>query len=538
MWTAKRAGLGALAGLLIAMPLTALLYAGHAVWQLPFPPFDLFDWIARALPGALVTAGIDGLVSTLRALGLSTADVAKTAERTLALVMFLAGGALVGAVMMTVWRRPPQRRENLLTAGTALLFALTFIAVDAAVSGLEPGPVVSPLWLMLAGVAWAAALARVVTRLTISAPATAARTGTTAPSVEVLNRRSFLVRVGGASALVTVAGAAIALRTGGGRARLADPGLRWSSRNPLPNVGADVEPARGTRPELTPLDDHYQIDINTTPPRLDPSSWRLRIGGLVSAPIELSLAELRRFPAVHEFVTLSCISNRIGGSLISTTRWTGVPLRDVLRRAGLRSDASHVRIRSADGFHEVVDRELFQEDERVMLTYDWDGVPLPEKHGYPLRIHIPDRYGMKQPKWIESLEAVDRWEEGYWVRRGWDRDARMRATSVIDTVGVDMMVVGADQSTRIPVGGIAHAGARGISRVEVRVDDGPWEEALLRTPLSDRTWVIWRYDWPFQEGEHTFTVRCTDGAGRRQVEERSPVRPDGATGLHAVDVTL
>src|SRR5262249_16291831 len=144
-------------------------------------------------------------------------------------------------------------------------------------------------------------------------------------------------------------------------------------------------------------------------------------------------------------------------------------------------------------------------DERVMLAYAWDGVPLLSEHGFPLRIYIPDRHGMKQPKWIVSIEATGAWEEGYWVARGWDKDAHMKATSVIDAVAVDMMIGEATSNTLVPVGGIAHAGSRGISRVEVQVDAGEWREAQLRTPLSGLTWVVWRYDWPFQAGKHTLT---------------------------------
>jgi hypothetical protein len=140
-----------------------------------------------------------------------------------------------------------------------------------------------------------------------------------------------------------------------------------------------------------------------------------------------------------------------------------------------------------------------------MLAYAWDGVPLLAEHGFPLRIYIPDVYGMKQPKWIESIEAVNHWEPGYWVQRGWDKAARMAATSVIDTV----------QGTN--AGGIAHAGARGISRVEVRVDGGPWTAASLRDPLSETTWVVWRAELPAARGSQSVAVRCVDGAGDMQL---------------------
>jgi hypothetical protein len=145
---------------------------------------------------------------------------------------------------------------------------------------------------------------------------------------------------------------------------------------------------------------------------------------------------------------------------------------------------------------------------------------------------------MKQPKWIQTIEVIDEWQEGYWVRRGWDRDALMKATSVIDTVAVDMMLVEADSSLLIPIGGIAHAGARGISKVEIQVDEGEWVEAQTRQPLSDTTWVIWRYDWPFEEGEHTFAVRCTEGDGTPQIETVSSSRPSGATGIHTKDAVV
>ncbi len=172
-----------------------------------------------------------------------------------------------------------------------------------------------------------------------------------------------------------------------------------------------------------------------------------------------------------------------------------------------------------------------------MLAYAWDGLPLTAEHGFPLRIYLPDRYGMKQPKWIERIEALSDWEPGYWVRRGWDRDARMKATSVIDVVGPEPMR-NAQGELVVPIGGIAHAGTRTISRVEVRVDGGEWEPAELREPLSPMTWVLWRYEWPFSAGNHTFEVRCFDGQGAAQLTDRAPPHPSGAQGLHSVTRTL
>ena len=283
---------------------------------------------------------------------------------------------------------------------------------------------------------------------------------------------------------------------------------------------------------MTPLERHYRIDINTIPPAIEERQWRLKIAGLVEA-LSLTLEDLRRYEPLHQFVTLSCISNPVGGDLIGTTRWTGVSLQRLLPDLRLKPGASHLKIRSADTFHEVVPLDAIKADERIMLAYAWDGVPLLREHGFPLRIYIPDIHGMKQPKWIESIEATDHWEPGYWVERGWSKVAQMKTTSVIDTVAVDMSIIGADKRKLVPVGGIAHAGARGISKVEVQVDDGPWQQASLRTPLSQLTWVIWRFDWPFQPGKHTFTVRCYEGNGAPQLSTPSPAEPNGAAGLHS-----
>ncbi|MFN2224030.1 MAG: molybdopterin-dependent oxidoreductase, partial [Candidatus Promineifilaceae bacterium] len=232
-----------------------------------------------------------------------------------------------------------------------------------------------------------------------------------------------------------------------------------------------------------------------------------------------------------------CISGRIGTSLISTTLWTGASVQDVLADAGLQDNARYLFITSGDGFFETVDLDLIASDPRIMFCYGWDGNTLPVDHGFPLRIWIPDRYGMKQPKWITAIEVTDEYREGYWVERNWDEVARVKATSVIDTVVIERTGQDGDQQ-RVLVGGIAYAGARGISKVEVRVDGGPWQEAQLRSPLSETTWVIWRYEWPFAAGDHTFEVRCAEGDGTPQIEVSKSARPDGASGIHSVEASL
>ena len=285
----------------------------------------------------------------------------------------------------------------------------------------------------------------------------------------------------------------------------------------------------GTRAELTSNEDFYRIDINSVPPVISLDDWFLDVVGRFRNARSLSLEDIMAYPAVTQALTLSCISNWVGGDLIGTSYWTGARLRDVLEDLGLQPEAGALYLEAEDGFYETVVAEDMM-DERTLLVYAMNGETLPVEHGFPLRIYIPNRYGMKQPKWIVRMEAIEAWRPGYWVDRGWSMEARPHIVSVIDTLAAEP-----DAEGIVPVGGIAWAGDRGISRVELQVDDGPWEEAELRTPpLSGLTWVQWRYNWRATEGRHTLTVRATDGAGALQIAEKQDVHPDGATGYHSV----
>lgn len=196
----------------------------------------------------------------------------------------------------------------------------------------------------------------------------------------------------------------------------------------------------------------------------------------------------------------------------------------------MQPEAQELFIEAEDGFYEGVTKQDMM-DPRTLLVYAMNGETLPQRHGFPLRIYIPNRYGMKQPKWITRIEAIEGEGPGYWVDRGWSEEARPHIVSIIDNVAVDQPL----EDGRIPIGGIAWAGDRGIQQVEVQVDDGPWQAAQLRLPpLSTLTWVQWRYDWPAESGDHTFRVRATDGNGTLQIREETDVRPDGATGYHTV----
>jgi DMSO/TMAO reductase YedYZ molybdopterin-dependent catalytic subunit len=533
---------GLLTGLLLTAALIAVFYAADALVGTPFVPFDVLDWLARNLPGDVITFAIDRMVGLITALGVSNLDVAaKTAEQLMGILGLLITGTAAAGLFFRLMNRLPATPRGL-RPGFALGAAL---GVPAAALSLAVNftaatePAVSAVWIVLTFMIWGAAVQWVYTRLAAIRPQRAA-----AVSAQGIDRRNFLIRVGGATAAITVVGAGLGALFGreeaaaDSAATIDDVSGPAPARADLPNANAAVQPVPGTRPELTPVAEHYRIDISSRPPVIDEATYTLPVFGLVDQPLSLTLEQIRtQYEAMHQYITLSCISNPIAGELIGTQKWTGVPLKTLLAEAGLQANARYLRIYGADSFDETVDIDLVMQDERIMLTYAWDDAPLPVRNGFPLRIYIPDRYGMKQPKWITEIEVVAEYEDGYWVRRGWDKDALMMATSVIDVVAVNEAYE-QDGTTYIPIGGIAHAGDRSIARVEVKVDDGEWTEAQLREPLSDKTWVIWRYEWPFSEGRHRFAVRCVDGAGTPQIIESRGVRPSGATGIHSVNETV
>ena len=525
---------------MVTAALIALLYFGWTVIGLPFAPFDIFDWLTRVLPGRVIAFGIHTMVVVIRGLHLGpTATAAKAAEQAMGIIGLFITGLVAGTILYGVIRALSGRNAVGLglAFGLALGVPVAFVSYHAGQTATTP-PAANVSWLVAIFLLWGLVIGRVWGRLIPAGGAVAAlvqQGGEVADSVERIDRRRFLVRLGGTTAAITVLGAVVGELAEARHRRMmleARPEELWSSTHPLPNADAAVQPVPGTRPEFTPLERHYRIDINTIPPAINEEQWRLNISGLVEQPMALTLDDLRRYEPLHQFVTLACISKPVGGDLTGTTRWTGVSLQRLLPDLRLKPGASHLKIHAADEFFEVISLETIKADERVMLTYAWDGVPLLTKHGFPLRIYIPNLYGMKQPKWITAIEVMDHLEPGYWVVRGWNKLAEMKATSVIDVVGMDMNVIEAGQKKMIvPIGGIAHAGARGISKVELQVDKGPWEPAQLRAPLSGTSWVLWRYDWPFQHGNHTFRVRCFDGQGTAQIVTPSSPEPDGATGI-------
>jgi DMSO/TMAO reductase YedYZ molybdopterin-dependent catalytic subunit len=524
---------GGLLGALTGLALTAIYYLGEMIAGLPFVPFDLFDQLAQALPGGIITLFIETMVSVIRGLNLGpTADVAKLIEQTMAVVMAVIVGALFGAALTWLVRRYHWSGPRIGAVGGLVLLIL--IAAVESSRGIQSNPALALVWIGVTVVGWGALLGRWVGRTLRpdEAPRAAAEGG--------LSRRAFLARAATGSLALAVASFGLGRflqesrrPTGASEPLTAVAGATPPAQPTVTIPARAIQPAPGTRLEVTPNSTFYRIDIDLLAPTIHEDSWSIQVDGLFDHPRNLTLADLRAYPAVTQPRTLSCISNPVGGDLIGDTFWTGLRVPDLMKDLGLRPDATALRIESADGFYESVTMADLA-DPRTLLVYGMNGETLPVEHGFPLRILIPNRYGMKQPKWITHFTAINREELGYWVERGWNKEARPQIVSVIDTVAKNSV-----QNGRVPIGGIAWAGDRGIKRVELQVDGGQWVDATLLTPpLGPLTWVVWRYDWPAIPGQHTFQVRATDGTGALQIEQQTPTEPDGATGYHSVTQTI
>ena len=509
-------------------------------------PFAFFEWLIRVLPGRVVLFGLDTTVGALQGLGFNIKDTAKTAEQVLALVVIFLAGLLVALLFFLVARRATRWRVNVygLAVGGCLGAFFATITLLEREAGSVAGAVGLAIWASALFLLWGWGVARlhllafpptqkqprVVTSPLPAGgePATEVEARSQA-EVHVLSRRRFIIEMGGVAATIILAGAGLGavLRAESQIESGAAPGPAI----PLPNALSGIEPVPGTRSEYTPVSDHFRVDIDLDAPVIDETTWRLKVDGLVTTPLSLTLAQLRsEYAATDQFVTLECVSNIVGGPLIGTTLWTGTPFRDVLKTAGSAATARWAHLQAADDFVEQVELDLVNSDPRILLVYDWNRQPLTAKHGFPLRIYIPDVYGMKQPKWITGITLAADSRPGYWVSEGWDEKAEVKITTVLDIVGLRTLVTRGGQ-TYVPVGGIAYSGAKGISKVEVQVDDEPWQEATLRQPLSELTWVIWRFDWPFSPGDHQLTFRSYDGNGHAQDPTKNDAFPSGATGL-------
>lgn len=532
-------------GVLLGLPWLALSYAANQTAKILLLPFEVFELFTRLLPGELITTGIESMIQILRSLQLGpTASMGKIAEFSMAYLLAL----LLLTVFAVLYALTLDRvhitwfYRGLIAAG--LLWYLSMGLAFWSGWG-KAGPLITAIWLAILNSAWGIALAWGVERVFF-----------TLQGGSELNRRQAIAQLTAGS--LVLSGIAIGL----GRwlsspteeqpieVAVETPGVPTPTSQPSPTPPPTQEgfvPVPGTRDELTPIADFYRVDINLLPPDksdferetdnlterlraqgggldLPSDSYVLRVDGLVETPLTLNLTDLKSFPPVNQYATLECISNPVGGDLISTTQFTGARLKDVLERAGLLAEAVDIRFTGVDGYTESLPLEAAL-DQRTLLCYNMGNKPLTQSHGSPLRLYTPNRFGMKNPKWIIKIEAVNEDYQGYWEQRGWSEQAWVQTTAVIDTIQTN----GAGQTE---IGGIAFAGERGINEVEVRVDNGEWVSSELNRALSPLTWVLWRATLEIPAGSHQVSVRATDGDGEIQTAQESDTHPDGATGYH------
>jgi DMSO/TMAO reductase YedYZ molybdopterin-dependent catalytic subunit len=296
--------------------------------------------------------------------------------------------------------------------------------------------------------------------------------------------------------------------------------------------------------EVTPTYLFYRIDINPIVPQVDSKSWNLTIKGLVEKPFTINYDQIKSMPSVEEYVTLECISNKIGGDLISTALWKGVRLSQLLEKAVIKPNVKYVVFRCADGYDVGIPIEKSQM-EGTILAYDMNYAALTPKHGFPVRAIVPGLYGMMNPKWITEIELVESVYKGYWQRLGWRNNAE-------DNTGSSILIPGeaparqrfrrldetedTSYGGKVPIAGIAFAGNRGISKVEVSTDGGTtWKTAQIKDPLSQYTWVLWTAGYvPPNKENYKVVVRATDKTGKVQTTEMSPPFPNGASGYHTI----
>ncbi len=353
------------------------------------------------------------------------------------------------------------------------------------------------------------------------------------------DRRGFLLGSAVAAVAAIAAGAT-------GRALLARRFDALASRDlvTLPRAEDDVAPVAaaaqiavaGMSTFVTPNADFYRVDTALIVPSVPAEDWTLRLHGRVDRPVELDYRALlsRRF--VERDITLTCVSNEVGGRYAGTARWLGTPIADLLNEAGVDPRADQLVARSQDGMTIGTPLSAVLDGRDALLAVGMNGEPLPLEHGFPVRMVVPGLYGyVSACKWLVDLEVTtfDAYD-AYWIARGWAREAPIKTMSRIDVPRPLARVA----SGRVAVAGVAWAQHRGIDRVEVRVDTGPWHDARLASEHTTDTWRQWLWDWDATPGSHTLEVRATDRTGTIQPEERVRPFPDGATGWHSVVVQV
>ncbi|GLY56780.1 MAG: molybdopterin-dependent oxidoreductase [Cellulosimicrobium funkei] len=441
-------------------------------------------------------------------------------------VVLAAGAAFSGWLEL---RRPP--------AGALLLAAVG--SVGALVAATRPGGDVAWALPSLVGVGVAVLLLRATLR-TLRGPAVSSGSDDATTTPGGLDRRRFLLVTGLAAAAGVVALATSRAVSAGSRAVTA---ARDALRLPAPATPAPAVPAGadlrvpGLAPYVTPNADFYRIDTALRVPQVDPASWTLRVSGLVDDPFEITLDELLALPLVEHDLTLTCVSNEVGGDLVGNARWLGYPVRELLARAGVQDGADMVLSTSADGWTASTPLDALTDPDRAsLLAVGMNGEALPAEHGFPARLVVPGLYGyVSATKWVTELKVTTFADDvAYWSTRGWSERGPIKLASRVDTPRDGAAVDAGD----VVVAGVAWAQHTGVEGVEVRVDDGPWRAATLAATVGPDTWRQWSYAWDATPGEHRLTVRATDAHGRTQTADVAPPAPDGASGWHEVAVRV
>ncbi len=521
-----RRALGAVAGVvaaLVALAVAEIVAALSRTFQSPV--LDVGDRVIDAVPRRVKDLAIDwfgtndkiallvGIASILTVYAMIVGIVAFGRRLPLALGGIAVFGLIGAYASQTTRRQAP------------------FVAVLPSVVGAA------------VGVAALYGLRRAATRRGPAAPTESSTPKTLAPprpSIAELvpnDRRRFLATAAAATTGAVLLGslgrqARQRFSAAGDRARLRVP----SARRPLAATPPEiVAPIEGVSPFFTPNAGFYRIDTALTVPQVAVDGWRLRVSGMVDDPFELTYDELLQLPLVESDITLTCVSNEVGGKLLGTARWLGVRLDDLLDSAGIDPDADQIVGRSVDGYTCGFPTSAL-DGRDALVAIGMNGELLPLEHGFPARLIVPGLYGyVSATKWLEEIELTrfDRFDQ-YWVERGWVDDAPIKVQSRIDT---PKGLATVDAGT-VPIGGVAWAQTRGIERVELQFDDGDWVEASLAAELNDVTWRQWSYAWQATSGRHTVRVRATEKNGPIQTPDRTEPFPSGATGQHQIVVIV
>ena len=350
------------------------------------------------------------------------------------------------------------------------------------------------------------------------------------------DRRSFIRTVG---ALGALSGGGVLFARSREQARVQQ--IQDLTQFPLPPLATSDVPVipatdfHPTDPYITPNESFYRIDTALSFPKVDRAKWKLRIHGLVERESYFSMDDLLALPQVERIITLCCVSNEVGGPLIGNAVWRGVLLKDVLESCGIKKNAEQVFSTSLDGWTSGFPVSAAMDGRDALIAIGMNGEPLPLMHGYPARLVVPGLYGyVSATKWLSEIN-VTTWseEQGYWIPRGWSRDAPVKTHSRIDVPRQGESIA----AGKFRLAGVAWAQHTGVEKVEVRIDRGTWQTCDLGADLTDDAWRQWIFDWDATPGEHTIQVRSTDKSGYTQTEEVRRVDPDGATGWHTRTVT-